>query len=135
LLKSTVLRSHLIDTEHWWYDKASMNGKQQKMIIEKSKQKYLVRHQSQQPMLMAAVHFPKENQFVTLTCVPSKVLADIHHRMPVVIHKNDIQQWLQGDIQAAEQLFLSMQQDQYTVKRVSPTQKSHQSYPPQSSLF
>jgi putative SOS response-associated peptidase YedK len=120
----------LVVCQGWYEWKAAENdyGKIQK-------DKDLVKHQGQQPMLMAAVHFPKENQFVTLTCAPSRALADIHHRMPVVIHKNDIRQWLQGDIQAAKQLFLSMQQDQYTIKKVPATQKHHQSYPPQSSLF
>jgi putative SOS response-associated peptidase YedK len=120
----------LVVCQGWYEWKAAENNN-----VKIQKEKYLVKHQSQQPMLMTALHFPKENQFVTLTCAPSKALAGIHHRMPVVIHKNNIRQWLQGDIQAAKQLFLSMQQDQYTIKRVSPTQKSHQSYSPQSSLF
>lgn len=72
------------------------------------KQKYLVQHSLKQPMLMAAVCFsgksPQDkNQFVTLTCAPNKKLKQVHHRMPLIIHSDEIDNWLLADSQQALQ--------------------------------
>ena len=71
-----------------------------------NKQKYLVRHSLKQPMLMAAVCFPAKSkqttdQFVTLTCAPNEKLKQVHHRMPLIIHIDEIDNWLLGDSQQA----------------------------------
>ena len=72
------------------------------------KQKYLVQHSLKQPMLMAAVCFPAAShqladQFVTLTTTPNEKLKQVHHRMPLIIHNDEIDNWLLGDSQQALQ--------------------------------
>lgn len=70
------------------------------------KQKYLVQHSLKQPMLMAAVCFTglsstKGNQFVTLTTEPNEKLKQVHHRMPLIIHSDEMDEWLLGNSQQA----------------------------------
>jgi putative SOS response-associated peptidase YedK len=74
------------------------------------------------------VYFPNENQFVTLTSQPNDYLASVHHRMPVIISKEQAQEWVLGDSQTAEGLFLSQQQAPYTANIILPEQ-------PTPSLF
>ena len=75
------------------------------------KQKYLVQHSLKQPMLMAAVCFSgvssnqdssqESHQFVTLTTEPNEKLKYVHHRMPLIIHNDEMDNWLLGDSQQA----------------------------------
>ncbi len=81
------------------------------------KQKYLIQHSLKQPMLMAAVCFPappsnqkanhkvnqEGSQFVTITTAPNEKLKHVHHRMPLLIHSDEIDSWLLGDSQQALQ--------------------------------
>ncbi len=90
-----------------WYEWKDEGGKK--------KQKYLVQHSLKHPMLMAAVCFagPLSNheanqesnnqakQFVTLTTTPNEKLKQVHHRMPLIIHNDEIDNWLLGDKQQA----------------------------------
>lgn len=71
---------------------------------------------------MAAVYFPHENQFVTLTSQPNDYLSMVHHRMPVIISKAHAKQWILSDNKTAEALFLSQQQDQYAANIIQPEQ-------------
>lgn len=85
-----------------------------------SKDKYLIEPSTQHALLMAAVFYPEQNQFVTLTCEPSKALNTIHHRMPVVINQDDAQHWLAADPTTAKSLFLSEQRNPYNITLMAP---------------
>lgn len=86
-----------------WYEWKDEGGK--------TKQKYLVQHSLKQPMFMAAVCFPvpsshqethqNRRQFVTLTTEPNEKLKQVHHRMPLIIHNDEMDEWLLGDSQQA----------------------------------
>jgi putative SOS response-associated peptidase YedK len=71
-----------------WYEWKDMGAKK--------KQKYLIEHAGKEPMLMAAVYYPVSNQFVTLTIAPSEKLKQVHHRMPLIITKKEMDIWLHG---------------------------------------
>jgi putative SOS response-associated peptidase YedK len=111
-----------------WYEWKSPLSSSHALKNPIKKDKYLIKHQSLSPMLMAAVYFPNENQFVTLTSQPNDYLASVHHRMPVIISKEQAQEWVLGDSQTAEGLFLSHQQAPYTANIILPEQ-------PTPSLF
>ncbi len=103
-----------------WYEWKSADSTSRKT----PKDKYLITHQSLSPMLMAAVYFPNDNQFVTLTSQPNDYLATVHHRMPVIISKEHAKDWMLSDNKTAMRLFLSQQQDQYTAKIIPLEQTS-----------
>ena len=91
------------------------------------KQKYLVQHSLKQPMLMAAVCFTgpsftresnkevnrESNQFVTLTTTPNEKLKQVHHRMPLIIHADEMDDWLLGDNQQALQAIQPISSDEF----------------------
>jgi len=82
------------------------------------KQKYLVQHSLKQPMLMAAVcftgHSPKEaSQFVTLTTTSNEKLKQVHHRMPLIIHADEMDDWLLGDSRQALQAIHPLQDEEF----------------------
>ncbi len=86
-----------------WYEWKDEGGK--------TKQKYLVQYSLKHPMFMAAVCFLKppdnqaanqeKSQFVTLTTAPNEKLKQVHHRMPLIIHSDEMDEWLLGDSQQA----------------------------------
>lgn len=43
-------------------------------------------------------------QVATVTCEPSGDVKDIHHRMGVLLHEDDLDTWLAGDLEAAQSL-------------------------------
>ncbi len=95
------------------------------------KQKYLVQHSLKQPMLMAAVCFTgpsftresnkevnresnnERGQFVTLTTAPNEKLKQVHHRMPLIIHADEMDDWLLGDSQQALQAVHPLQDEEF----------------------
>lgn len=101
----------LIPCQGWYEWKA--NGDQ------KRKDKYLIEHTHPHALLMAAVYYPNNNQFVTLTCEPNAHLASVHHRMPVIINPLNAKEWILGSRQMAESLFLSEQQNSYNAIKIS----------------
>ncbi len=105
-----------------WYEWKSPISTNHSPSSKTPKDKYLIKQKSLSPMLMAAVYFPNENQFVTLTSQPNDFLATVHHRMPVIINKKNAKEWMLGDSKTAQALFLSQQQDQYTAKIIPPEQ-------------
>lgn len=80
------------------------NGWYEWKLHGSSKIPYLIRHTLTQPMLMATLAYPESNRFVTLTTSPNAKLADIHHRMPVIIHSDELDQWLYGSSDQAQAL-------------------------------
>lgn len=66
---------------------------------DKKKAKYLFTHPKQQAFLMAGIWFSHEDhkQFVTLTTEPNSTCAEIHHRMPVMINKEDVNYWFNSN--------------------------------------
>lgn len=46
------------------------------------------------------------DQVATVTCEPSDDVKDIHHRMGVFLHREDLEQWLTGSTEDAAKLLL-----------------------------
>ena len=46
------------------------------------------------------------DQVATVTCEPSDDVRDIHHRMGVLLHRDDLQKWLTGSEDDAKKLLL-----------------------------
>ncbi|MEH6344799.1 MAG: SOS response-associated peptidase family protein [Bermanella sp.] len=106
-----------------WYEWKDEGGK--------TKQKYLVQHSLKQPMFMAAVCFPappanqaanqgphqeankEASQFVTLTTAPNEKLKQVHHRMPLIIHSDEMDEWLLGDSHQALQAIHPMKSEAF----------------------
>ena len=65
------------------------------------KQKYSFTHADKIPFLMGGIYFNNHDstELVTLTTQPNQKCAGIHHRMPVLIHANELQRWLQGSVE------------------------------------
>lgn len=63
---------------------------------DKTKQKYLFHMQSTNVLYMAGFYnfFKNEPRFVILTTDANSSISEIHHRMPVVLEKNKIEQWI-----------------------------------------
>ncbi len=82
------------------------------------KQKYLVEHSLKQLMLMAAVYYPANaqqpnDQFVTLTTTPNDKLKKVHHRMPLIIHADEMDTWLQGTCDDAKPLMQAIKSEEF----------------------
>jgi len=102
----------LIPCQGWYEWKAGSTSS--------NKDKFLIEPTTHQALLMAAVFYPEQNQFVTLTCQPNNALKTVHHRMPVVINKRDAKHWLSADPTSAKSLFLSEQQNSYKILPIAP---------------
>lgn len=73
-----------------WYEWKDEGGK--------SKQKYAFTHAEGQPFLMAGIYYshdPKP-QLVTLTTRPTEACAQIHNRMPLLIHPGQTREWFES---------------------------------------
>lgn len=70
------------------------------------KQKYSFTHADSIPFFMGGIWFESElgTELVTLTTEPNKKCADIHKRMPVIIHPDEIDLWLQGSPEGVQAL-------------------------------
>ncbi len=78
-------------------------------------------------MFMAAVCFPappdnqaanqEGSQFVTLTTAPNEKLKQVHHRMPVIIHSDEMDEWLLGDSQQALQAIHPMKSEVFQFEK------------------
>ena len=44
------------------------------------------------------------DSYTIITTKPNKTLADIHHRMPVILHENDYEAWLHDSFDQAKKL-------------------------------
>ena len=62
----------------------------------KEKQKYKFKLKNEENLYMAGLwrEFEGEKKFVILTTSPNHSMADIHNRMPVVLKRSQIQNWL-----------------------------------------
>ena len=62
------------------------------------KQRYSFTDPAENPLFMAGIYFndPEGARLVTMTTVPSAAAAAIHHRMPLIIDRKDINLWLTG---------------------------------------
>lgn len=68
----------------------------------KDKQPYAIALKSGEPFALAAIcddwRDPKTGElvktFTVLTCEPNEMMATIHNRMPVVLHRGDYERWL-----------------------------------------
>lgn len=66
--------------------------------------KTLFKSQNESVLLMAGIGFPDSNQFVTMTQKPNDFYAQYHHRRPLLISRENLQQWLSGSVDDAYQL-------------------------------
>ncbi len=106
-----------------WYEwkTVSENNATEKQTSKKRpihKQKYLVEHSLKQLMLMAAVYYPAnaqqpQNQFVTLTTAPNDKLKQVHHRMPLIIHSDEMDAWLLGSCDDAKSLMHAIKSEEF----------------------
>jgi len=73
-----------------WYEWKAEDGNK--------KQKYSFTHTDSIPFLMGGIWFENElgTELVTLTTEPNKKCAEIHKRMPVIVHPEEVDIWLQG---------------------------------------
>lgn len=70
---------------------------------DKEKQKYLFRLPNEDTLYMAGIwnEFVGERRFCILTTEANESISDVHHRMPLVIYKRQLDGWL-GDRGTAE---------------------------------
>lgn len=80
---------------------------------EHNKQPYYIYSENQKLIYAAGLWNrwqPKLGQsiesFTIITTKPNEVLADIHHRMPVVLDETNQQRWLNDDYEAAKELLI-----------------------------
>jgi putative SOS response-associated peptidase YedK len=61
-----------------------------------SKQKFLFRQEGSNALYMAGLYsyYGNEMRFVILTTDANDSMKDVHHRMPLVIPKNEIERWI-----------------------------------------
>ncbi|NLJ97177.1 MAG: SOS response-associated peptidase [Clostridiales bacterium] len=66
---------------------------------DKEKRKYLFRMEGYDALYMAGLYnfYQNEMRFVILTTDANESIHDIHHRMPLVIPKNQIETWIMDD--------------------------------------
>ncbi len=106
-----------------WYEwkaisENSTTEKQKLKTPPSLKQKYLVEHSLKQLMLMAAVYYPANthqphDQFVTLTTAPNDKLKQVHHRMPLIIHADEMDMWLQGSCDDVKPLMQAIKSEEF----------------------
>lgn len=71
-----------------------------------SRQPYFIHLQDEPIMLMAGLFDERredgeaQGSCAILTCAPNDVMAEIHDRMPVIMHANDLSFWLDPEIEA-----------------------------------
>jgi putative SOS response-associated peptidase YedK len=102
-----------------WYEWKTA-GEKNSVKKPAPKQKYLVEHSLKQLMLMAAVYYPAHGQqsqdrFVTLTTAPNERLKQVHHRMPVIIHADEMDTWLLGCSEGAKPLMHAIKSEAFRV--------------------
>lgn len=63
---------------------------------DQKKRKYLFQTAVDSMLYMAGIsnEFDGENRFVILTTSANQSISDVHHRMPVILQRNEIQPWL-----------------------------------------
>lgn len=69
---------------------------------EKAKQPYAIAMKDGSPFALAALYedwrTPETGEnirtFTVLTCPPNELVGEIHNRMPVILHPNDYQRWI-----------------------------------------
>nr|WP_286265899.1 SOS response-associated peptidase family protein [Thalassotalea atypica] len=86
---------------------------------ENNKIKYQFTAEAKQPLYMGGIlYHPESPQLVTLTTSPTKLCAEIHHRMPVLVTATQIEQWFDGSQQELEPLLTSNENCEITIKRM-----------------
>lgn len=75
----------------------------QKKNSSKTKDKYLFTESTNKMLYMAGIYNVfRDNKglnesFVILTCAATKYISDVHDRMPVILYKNEIKDWILDD--------------------------------------
>ena len=72
-----------------WFEWSSVAGE--------GKQKYLFDNEDGSPLYMAGIFYPQAEAFpelVTLTTKPTKLCSQYHHRMPLLIPEQVVEDWL-----------------------------------------
>jgi putative SOS response-associated peptidase YedK len=77
-----------------WYEWSSIAGE--------GKQKYLFDNPDGSPLYMAGVYYPKFEappELVTLTTKPTELCSRYHHRMPLLIPEDAVEDWLRLSVE------------------------------------
>lgn len=84
------------------------------------KHKYLFRMQGEKMLYMAGFYneFAGERRFVILTTDANESMIEIHHRMPVIIEKNHLKQWIDPTDKEVFRDFLYHKQPELIKERV-----------------
>ncbi|WP_070967008.1 SOS response-associated peptidase family protein [Vibrio sonorensis] len=72
-------------------------------LCDDSKVKYLFRDHSNNTLYMAAIGL-KNSRLVTLTTQPNLQCSPYHHRMPLLLHANQVESWILGNRREADNL-------------------------------
>lgn len=82
----------------------------------KDKQPYYIRFKDHRPFVFAGLweRWEKDSDQPLESCAmfttgPNTIMAPIHHRMPVILHPNDYDRWLDATLQDAQQLTAMLQ--------------------------
>jgi putative SOS response-associated peptidase YedK len=78
-----------------WYEWSERTG---------SKRKYLFAHPEGKPLYMAGIYYPAATlpELVTLTTQPSEQCSEYHHRMPLLIDADCVEDWLTSTDKASQ---------------------------------
>ncbi|WP_052481032.1 SOS response-associated peptidase [Gilvimarinus agarilyticus] len=86
----------------------------------KRKQKYSFTRADGEPLLMAGIYYPgDDNALVTLTTAPNQRLAEYHHRMPVFILPGEVDAYLKGTATDALPLCTAIDGDYFAIDKAS----------------
>ena len=84
------------------------------------KQKYLFEHAYGEPLYMAGIWYPHEhNELVTLTINPNEKCAAIHSRMPLFIQTQEIERWLQAEVDGVMPLLVPVDEGMIKIVAVN----------------
>lgn len=77
---------------------------------DQKKQKYFIRRPESHALYMAGIYnyYEEESRFVILTTAANDSMKVIHHRMPVILGKEELKAWLFDDSKANEILKATM---------------------------
>ncbi len=102
-----------------WYEWSSANGSKQKFLFE-----------SPSPVTyMAGIIV--DGSLVTLTRAPTEQCAQYHHRMPLVLHADQVTPWLSTDLDVRRSLLDTLPNEPFTIT----LQQANDNTQPQMSLF
>ena len=81
------------------------------ILGQKAKQPYAIAMKDRRPFALAGIYASRrtdspyeDRTFCILTCPPNSMMAEIHDRMPVILHPQDYERWLSEEPDPADLL-------------------------------